>query len=103
METSSTKTSAGVAGGQPAVAPTAERKGEVISVTAAAQGCCDTVVSGAGCCGGPTAAPTTSDNQDILTTVRQHYGTVAIEVLANNTAGCCGSACCRSADDSSIT
>src|SRR6185503_7229700 len=49
------------------------------------------------CCG-PTAAPTTSDNQDILTTVREHYGAVAIEVLSNNTAGCCGGA-----DDSSIT
>jgi ubiquinone/menaquinone biosynthesis C-methylase UbiE len=67
----------------------------------AAQGCCGT--SGSGCCGGPTATPATSDNQDILTTVRQHYGAVAIEVLANSTAGCCGSACCSSADDSSIT
>ncbi|KPV54915.1 arsenite S-adenosylmethyltransferase [Kouleothrix aurantiaca] len=49
------------------------------------------------CCG-PTATSTTTDKQDILTTVREHYGAVAIEVLANNTAGCCGSA-----DDSSIT
>ena len=47
--------------------------------------------------------PTTSDNQDILTTVRERYGAVAIEVLANNTAGCCGSECCGGADDSSIT
>jgi arsenite methyltransferase len=50
-----------------------------------------------GCCG-PIAMPTITDHQGILTTVREHYGAVAIEVLANNTAGCCGSA-----DDSAIT
>jgi ubiquinone/menaquinone biosynthesis C-methylase UbiE len=93
METSSTKTSGDV---------TAERKGNFIPVTVAAQGCCGTVASGAGCCSS-TAAPTTSDNQDILTTVRERYGAVAIEVLANNAAGCCGSGCCGGADDSSIT
>jgi arsenite methyltransferase len=98
METSSTNTRDGVTGEQ----PIAERKGEFIPVAIAAQGCCGTVGSGVGCCG-PTAMPTTTDNQDILTTVRQHYGAVAIEVLANNTAGCCGSACCGSAENSSIT
>src|SRR6266542_4193483 len=97
METSSTKTRDGVTDEQPVATPAAERKGEVIPVAVAAQGCCGTVGSGAGCCG-PTAMPTPTDNQGILTTVRQHYGTVAIEVLANNTARCCGSA-----DDSSIT
>jgi ubiquinone/menaquinone biosynthesis C-methylase UbiE len=66
-----------------------------------AQGCCG--ASGSGCCGGPTATPATTGNQDILTTVRRHYGAVAIEVLASNTAGCCGSACCGSADDSSMS
>jgi arsenite methyltransferase len=35
---------------------------------------------------------TSGDDQDILTAVHEHYGTVAIEVLANTTAGCCGSA-----------
>ena len=90
METSSTKTST-------------ERKGELIPITATAQGCCGTVSSGASCCGGPNAASTTSDSQDILTTVRQHYGTVATQMLANNTAGCCGDGCCGGADDSSIT
>jgi SAM-dependent methyltransferase len=35
--------------------------------------------------------------------VREHYGTVATAVLANNLGGCCGSACCDGADDSSIT
>src|SRR5262245_5259579 len=94
METFSTKTSGDV---------TAEQEGEIIPVTAAAQGCCGTVVSGADCCGGPTATPTNADNQDILTTVRAHYGAVATQVLANTTAGCCGSACCGGADDSSIT
>jgi arsenite methyltransferase len=54
------------------------------------------------CCG-PTATPTTTDNQDILTIVRERYGAVAIELLANNIAGCCDSACCGSAGDSSIT
>ena len=54
------------------------------------------------CCG-PTATSTTSDKQNFLTTVRQHYGAVATRVLANNTTGCCDSACCGSADDSSIT
>jgi ubiquinone/menaquinone biosynthesis C-methylase UbiE len=69
----------------------------------AAQGCCDTVASDTGCCGGSTAAPTTTDNQDILTTVRERYGAVASEVLANNTAGCCGTDCCGDTDGSSIT
>ena len=93
METSRTNTRGDVTDEQPA----AESKGGVIPVAVAAQGCCGTVSSGAGCCG-PTATPTTTENQDILTTVRQRYGTVAIEVLANNTGGCCGSA-----GDSSIT
>jgi arsenite methyltransferase len=100
METSSTKTSGDMTGVQPAAVPSAERKGGFIAV--AAQGCCGTTSSGAGCCGS-TAMPTTNDNQDILTTVREHYGAVATQVLANNTAGCCGSGCCGSADDSSIT
>jgi ubiquinone/menaquinone biosynthesis C-methylase UbiE len=82
---------------------TVERKG-IIPVTAAAQGCCGTTVSGAGCCGGPTATLANAGDQDILTTVRQHYGAVATQVLTNSTADCCGSAsCCGSADDSSIT
>jgi arsenite methyltransferase len=102
METSSRTTSGGVTGEQPAATPNAQRKGEFIPVAVAAQGCCGTVGSGAGCCG-PTAASTTSESQDILTTVRQHYGTVATQVLANNTAGCCGGGCCGGADDSSIT
>jgi arsenite methyltransferase len=93
METSSTKTSGDV---------TAERKGVVIPVAVAAQGCCSTVGSDVGCCGS-TAMPTTTDNQDILTTVRQHYGTVATQVLANTAAGCCGSTCCGDAEGSSIT
>jgi arsenite methyltransferase len=101
METSSTETSGVAIDEQPAAAPIAESKGEFIPVAVAAQGCCGTVVSGAGCCGS-TAAPTTSDNQDILASVRERYGAVAIEVLANNTAGCCGSECCG-ADDGSIT
>src|SRR5690349_5370605 len=94
METSSTK----ICGDM-----TAERKGEIIPVTVAAQGCCDTVGSGASCCGGPAATLTNADDQDILTTVREHYGSVASAVLANNTAGCCGSGCCGGAGDSSIT
>jgi ubiquinone/menaquinone biosynthesis C-methylase UbiE len=94
METSSTKASGDV---------TDERKGETIPVTVAAQGCCGTADSGASCCGGPAATLTNADDRDILTTVRQRYGAVAIEVLANNTAGCCDSACCGSASDSSIT
>jgi hypothetical protein len=49
------------------------------------QGCCGATISGTGCCG-PTATPTVTDDQDILTAVRERYGTVAIEVLANNTA-----------------
>jgi ubiquinone/menaquinone biosynthesis C-methylase UbiE len=81
----------------------AERKGQIIPVTVAAQGCCGTVGSGAGCCSGPTATATNTDDRDILTTVREHYGAVATLVLANNTAGCCGSSSCGSADDSSIT
>src|SRR5262245_38116680 len=93
METSSTKTSGDV---------TAKRKRNVIPVTVAAQGCCGTVGSGAGCCG-PTATLTNADDQDILATVRERYGAVAVEVLANNTAGCCGSGCCGGAGDSSIT
>jgi arsenite methyltransferase len=60
------------------------------------------------CCGSPTATLTATDDQAILTAVREHYGAVAIEVLANTTAGCCGSACCGSAccgsaDDRAIT
>jgi ubiquinone/menaquinone biosynthesis C-methylase UbiE len=102
METSSTKTSGVAIDEQPAAAPIAKPKGELIPVAVAAQGCCGTDVSGAGCCG-PTAAPTASDNQDILASVRERYGAVAIEVLANNTASCCGSECCGGADDSSIT
>jgi arsenite methyltransferase len=101
METSSTKTRAGMTGEQPVTAPITERKGEVIPVAVAAQGCCGTVASGAGYCDA-TAMPTTTDNQDILTTVRKHYGAVATQVLANNTGGCCGSTCCGSADESSI-
>jgi arsenite methyltransferase len=93
METSSAKTSGDV---------TAEWKGESIPVTVAAQGCCGTAGSGTGCCS-PAAALTNTDDQDILTTVREHYGSVASAVLANNTAGCCGSGCCGGADDSSIT
>jgi arsenite methyltransferase len=94
METSSTKTSGDV---------TAEQKGEVIPVAASAQGCCGTTVSGASCCGGSTTTLTNADDQDILTTVREHYGAVATQVLANNKGGCCGSTCCGSADESSIT
>jgi ubiquinone/menaquinone biosynthesis C-methylase UbiE len=93
METSSTKTSGDV---------TSERKGEIIPVTVAAQSCCGTVGSDAGCCGS-AATLTNASDQDILTTVRERYGAVAIEVLANNTAGCCGSGCCGGAGDSSIT
>jgi arsenite methyltransferase len=66
----------------------------------AAQGCCGTI-SSTGCCG--STATTSGDEQDILAAVREHYGTVAIEVLASTTAECCGSACCGSADDSAIT
>jgi arsenite methyltransferase len=98
METSSTTSRDGAIGEQ----PSAERKGEVIPISVAAQGCCSTVGSGMGCCG-PTTATTSSGDQDILTTVRQHYGAVATKVLADNTAGCCGSACCGSSGDSSIT
>ena len=82
---------------------TAERKSGIIPVAVAPQGCCGTVNSGAGCCGSSTAAPTTTDKQDILTTVRERYGAVATLVLANKTAGCCDSGCCGSAGDSSIT
>jgi ubiquinone/menaquinone biosynthesis C-methylase UbiE len=70
---------------------TPQRKGGFVQGAVVAQGCC----------GSTTAASAT--NQDILTSVRQHYGAVAIEVLSNNGAGCCGSACCGSADGSSIT
>jgi hypothetical protein len=69
METSSTKTRDDVTGEQPVTTPAAERKGEVIPVAVAAQGCCGPIGNGAGCCG-PTAMPTATDNQDILTTVR---------------------------------
>jgi ubiquinone/menaquinone biosynthesis C-methylase UbiE len=103
METSSTKTSGDMTDVRPAAAPIADRKGEVIPVTVAAQGCCGTVGSGADCCGGSAATLTNADDQDILTTVRQRYGAVATLVLANNTAGCCGSDCCGDAADSSIT
>jgi arsenite methyltransferase len=99
METSSTKTPATATVERPAAVPVAERKGGFIPGAVAAQGCCGT--SG-GCCG-PTTTSATTDDQDILTTVRKHYGAVAIEVLANNTAGCCGGACCGSTGDSSIT
>jgi arsenite methyltransferase len=55
------------------------------------------------CCSGPAATPPNTGDQDILSAVRQRYGAVAIEVLSNNTTGCCGSNCCGSADNSSIT
>jgi arsenite methyltransferase len=55
------------------------------------------------CCGSPTATPANAGDQDILSVVRQHYGAVAIEVLDNSSAGCCGTGCCGSADNSSIT
>jgi hypothetical protein len=54
------------------------------------------------CCG-PTATLTTSGDQGILSVVRERYGAVATELLANNTARCCDTACCGSARDSSIT
>jgi hypothetical protein len=101
METSSTKTSTGATGEQPAVAPATERKGGSIPGAVATQGCCGATGSSAGCCG-PTAT-TSGDDQDILSVVRERYGAVAIDVLANNASGCCGSACCGGAADSSIT
>src|SRR5688572_14702443 len=54
------------------------------------------------CCGDATAKASV-DEQDILTAVQARYGAVALDVLDNNTAGCCGGACCGSADDSAIT
>jgi ubiquinone/menaquinone biosynthesis C-methylase UbiE len=81
----------------------AEQPDKVIPVTVAAQGCCGTSASGAGCCDGSTATLTNAGDQDILTTVRQRYGAVATLVLSNNTAGCCGTDCCGGVDDSSIT
>jgi arsenite methyltransferase len=90
MGTSSTKSSISV---EDAFIPT----------TVATQGCCGTS-GGAGCCGEPAAVATTgTDDRDILSVVREHYGAVAIEVLADNTAGCCGGDCCGGADGSSIT
>src|SRR4051812_3235098 len=91
MEASTTTTSAGA---------TSEPKGQPSARAVAAQGCCSTTTS-AGCCG--SAVTTSGDNHDILSAVREHYGTVAIEVLADTTAGCCGGACCGSADDRAMS
>jgi arsenite methyltransferase len=54
------------------------------------------------CCGDATATASVHE-QDILTAVQARYGAVALDVLDNNAAGCCGDACCGSADDSAIT
>ena len=91
MESSTTNTSAGATG---------EPKGQPSARAVAAQGCCGTT-SSAGCCG--SAVTTSGDDQDILSAVREHYGTVATQVLADTATGCCGGACCGSADDSAIT
>jgi ubiquinone/menaquinone biosynthesis C-methylase UbiE len=92
MESSTTNTNTGATG---------EPKSLFIPGATAAQGCCGTTTTSAGCCG--SAVTTSGDDHAILTAVREHYGTVAIEVLANTAAGCCGSACCGSADGSAIT
>ena len=54
------------------------------------------------CCGDATATANVHE-QDILTAVQARYGAVALDVLDNNVAECCGDACCGSADDSAIT
>jgi arsenite methyltransferase len=92
VETPTTNTSAG---------PISELKLQPMASAIAAQGCCGTTASSAGCCGSTAAA--SGDGQDILSAVREHYGTVAIGVLTNATAGCCGSACCGSADEGAIS
>ena len=81
MESSTTNTGAGATG---------EPKGQPIARAVATQGCCGTT-SSAGCC--DSAVTTSGDDHDILTAVREHYGTVASAVLANNPAGCCGGVC----------
>lgn len=58
------------------------------------------MTASAPCCGDATASV---HEQDILTAVQAHYGAVALDVLDNNAAGCCGGACCGSVDDSAIT
>jgi arsenite methyltransferase len=91
VESSTTNTSAGTA---------SERKGQPIPRAVFAQGCCSTP-SSAGCCG--STATKSGDDHDLLTAVREHYGTVASAVLAETTAGCCGGACCGSADDRAMS
>ena len=85
METSSTKTKADVTGEQPAAASTTERKGGFIPGAVAAQGCCGTAGSGAGCCGEPAVTKTTATS----------VPTAAKPAPAPS--GCCGSSassCC---------
>ncbi|HEY3230499.1 MAG TPA: hypothetical protein VGJ87_14850 [Roseiflexaceae bacterium] len=89
METFSTKTRGGVTGEQPAGAPSTERKGGFIPGAVAAQGCCGTSGSGAGCCGEPAAT----------TTVVRSAPTAAKPTAAPSAAqsGCCdssASSCC---------
>ena len=55
------------------------------------------MTTSAPCCGDATATASVHE-QDILTAVQARYGAVALDVLDNNAAGCCGDACCGSAD-----
>lgn len=88
MGTSSTKTSAGAASEQPAGAPSTERKGGFIPGAVAAQGCCGTSGSGAGCCGEPATATTTATSAPAA---KPKASPIAVQ------SGCCGSSassCC---------
>jgi arsenite methyltransferase len=53
------------------------------------------------CCGTPTQAATA--DQSITEVVRERYGAIAVEVLANNDAGCCGTSCCGNSGGDVIT
>ena len=89
METSSTKTKGNVTGEQPAAVPSAERKGGFIPGAVAAQGCCGTVGSGAGCCGEPAATTTAAANAPAA--AKPTPAPIAVQ------SGCCGSSassCC---------
>jgi hypothetical protein len=89
METSSTRTSAGAAGQQPAGAPSTERKGGFIPGVVAAQGCCGTTGSGSGCCGEAAASTTTTSAPAAAKPTIASF-TVQSDCCGASAGSCCG-------------
>lgn len=90
METSSTKTSAGVTGEQPAAAPSAELKGGFIAGAMAAQGCCGTTGSSAGCCGEPAATATAVISAPAIAKPAPAASAAQSGCCGSSASSCCG-------------